>query len=66
MVLPNKSNYYCCERLLEIEDGSLVKESLMPMVFKREHSALKEFSCSIVGSFGISQTETLDILRNNY
>ena len=31
MVLQNKSN--CCEWLLEIEDGSLVKESLMPLVF---------------------------------
>jgi len=46
MVLQNKSK--CCERLLEIENGSLVKESLMPIVFKREHSALKEFSCSVL------------------
>ena len=64
MVLQIKSN--CCQWLLEIEDGSLVKESLMPMVFKREHSAFKEFSCGIVGSFGISQRETKDVLRNKW
>ena len=64
MVLENKSN--SCEWLLEIEDGSLVKDSLMPLVFKREHSAFKEFSCGIVGSFGISQKETQDILRNKW
>ena len=64
MVLQNKSN--CCQWLLEIEDGSLVKESLMPMVFKREHSAFKEFSCGIVESFGISQRETQDVLRNKW
>lgn len=64
MVLQNKSN--CCEWLLEIEDGSLVKESLMPLVFKREQSAFKEFSCGIVGAFGISQRETQDILRNKW
>lgn len=52
--------------LLEIEDGSLVKESLMPLVFKREQSAFKEFSCGIVGAFGISQRETQDILRNKW
>ena len=38
----------------------------MPMVFKREHSAFKEFSCGIVGSFGISQRETQDVLRNKW
>ena len=64
MVLQNKSN--CCQWLLEIEDGSLVKESLMPMVFKKEHSAFKEFSCGIVSSFGISQSETQDVLRNKW
>ena len=64
MVLENKSD--CCEWLLEIGDGSLVKDSLMPLVFKREHSAFKEFSCGIVGSFGISQRETQDILRNKW
>ena len=64
MVLQNKSN--CCQWLLEIEDGSLVKESLMPMVFKREHSAVKEFSCGIVGWFGSSQRETQDVLWNKW
>ena len=64
MVLQNKSN--CCEWLLEIEDGSLVKNSLMPLVFRREQSAFKEFSCGIVGAFGISQRETQDILRNKW
>ena len=59
MVLQNKHD--CCQWLLEMEDGSLVKESLMPMVLKREHSAFKEFSCGIVGSFGISQRETQDV-----
>ena len=49
-----------------MEDGSLVKESLMPMILKREHSAFKEFSCGIVGSFGISQRETQDVLRNKW
>ena len=63
-VLQNKSN--CCEWLLEIEDGSLVKDSLMPFVFKREQSAFKEFSCGIVGAFGISQRESQDILRNKW
>ena len=38
----------------------------MLMVFKREHSAFKEFSCGIVGSFGISQRETQDVLRNKW
>ena len=62
MVLQNKSNR--CQWLLEIEDGSLVKESLTPVVFKWEHSAFKMFSCGVVGSFGISQRETQDVLRN--
>ena len=60
----NKSD--CCEWLLGIEDGSLVKNSLMPLVFKKEQSAFKEFSCGIVGAFGISQRETQNILRNKW
>ena len=56
MVLQSKSN--CCKWLLEIEDGSLVKDS--PLVFRREQSAFKEFSC------GISQRETQDILKNKW
>lgn len=38
----------------------------MPMVFKRKHSALKTFACGIVGSIGISQRETQDVLRNKW
>ena len=38
----------------------------MPMVFKREHSAFKELSCGIVGSSGISQRETQDVLQNKW
>ena len=38
----------------------------MPMVFEREHSAFKEFSSGIVASFGISQRETQDVLRNKW
>lgn len=64
MVLQNKSN--CCEWLLQIDDGSLVKDSLMPLVFRKEQSAFEEFSCGIVGAFGISQRETQDILRNKW
>ena len=62
MVLQKKGN--CCEWLLEIEDGSLVKDSLMCLVFRREQSAFKEFSCGIVGAFGISQRETQDAFKN--
>lgn len=64
MVLQNKSN--CWEWLLQIDDGSLVKDSLMPLVFRKEQSAFEEFSCGIVGAFGISQRETQDILRNKW
>ena len=38
----------------------------MPMVFEREHSAFKEFSSGIVASFGFSQRETQDVLRNKW
>ena len=46
MVLENKSD--CCEWLLEIGDGSLVKDSLMPLGFRREHFAFKEFNFHVV------------------
>ena len=61
-VLDNKSN--CCELLLEQDNGSLFRGFLVPLVFKTYYSAFKDFSCGIVGEFGISQKDTQDVLRN--
>jgi len=63
MVLQNKSN--CCEWLLQIDDGSLVKDSLMPLVFRKEQSAFEEFSCGIVGAFGNSGHFEKQVGKNN-
>ena len=38
----------------------------MPLVFKTHYPAFKEFSCGIVGEFGISQKDTQDVLRNKW
>lgn len=59
------SNKSCSSAwFLDIDHGSLFRDFLMPLVVKREHSAFREFSCGIAGSFAIGQKETQVILRN--
>ena len=38
----------------------------MPLVFKTYYPAFKDFSCGIVGEFGINQKDTHDVLRNKW
>ena len=38
----------------------------MPLVLKTYYPAFKDFSCGIVGEFGISQKDTQDVLRNKW
>ena len=38
----------------------------MPKIFRKAYSGFEEFSFGIVGSFGIGQKETQDILRNKW
>ena len=63
-VLDNKSN--CCEWLLEQDNGSLFRGFLRPLVFKTYYPAFKDFSCGVVGEFGINQKDTQDVLRNKW
>ena len=63
-VLDNKSN--CCGCFLEQDNGSLFRGFLMPLVLKTYYPAFKDFSCGIVGEFGISQKDTQDVLRNKW
>ena len=45
---------------------AIFKDFIMPKIFRKEYSGFEEFSCGIVGSFGIGQKETQDILRNKW
>ena len=38
----------------------------MPLVFKTYYPAFKDFSCGVVGEFGINQKDTQDVLRNKW
>ena len=38
----------------------------MPLVFKTYYPAFKDFSCGVVGEFGINQNDTPDVLRNKW
>jgi len=67
IVLKNKPlNVNVCEWFLEIAHGFPFRDYLMPLALKREHTAFREFSSGNVGSFGISQKETQDIVRNKW
>ena len=55
-----------CDLVLQAEGGTIFRDCLMPKVFKQEHETFKEFSCGIVGSFGIAQKEAQDVLRNKW
>ena len=47
-------------------NGAIFKDFIMLEIFWKEYSWFEVFSCGIVGSFGIGQKETQDILRNKW
>ena len=36
-------------------NGTIFKDFIMPKFFRKEYSVFEEFSCGIVGAFGIGQ-----------
>ena len=63
MVLQNKGN--CCEWLLEIEDGSLVKDSLMCSVFRREQSSFKSFLVALLVHLALAKEKLRTLLKTS-
>ena len=57
---------HSCDWIIEFANGTLFKDAIMPKVFQREYRAFEEFSCGMVGAFGIGQKEVQDILRNKW
>ena len=57
---------HSCDWIIEMGNGAIFKDFIMPKIFRKEYSGFEEFSCGIVGSFGIGQKETQDILRNKW
>ena len=47
-------------------NGTVFKDFIMPKFFTEEYSVFEEFSCGIVGAFGIGKKEAQDILRNKW
>ena len=57
---------HSCDWIIEMGNGTIFKDFIMPKFFRREYSVFEEFSCGIVGAFGIGQKEAQDILRNKW
>ena len=57
---------HSCDCIIEMGNGVIFRDFIMPKIFRKEYSGFEEFSCGIVGSFGIRQKETQDILRNKW
>ena len=57
---------HSCDWIIELGNGTLFKDVIMPKVFQREYHAFEEFSCGMVGAFGIGQKDVQDTLRNKW
>lgn len=57
---------HSCDWIIEMGNGTMFKDFIMPKFFRKEYSVFEEFSCGIVGAFGIGQKEVQDILRNKW
>ena len=63
-VLDNKN--LLCKTLLEVENGKVFRDNLMPLVFEKYKENFIEFASGIVGSFCLGQKQLQDILRNTW
>ena len=63
-VLGNKN--LLCKTLLEVENGKVFRDNLMPLVFEKYKENFIEFASGIVGSFCLGQKQLQDILRNTW
>ena len=57
---------HSCDWIIELGNGTLFKDAIMPKVFQREYHAFEEFSCGMAGAFGIGQKDVQDTLRNKW
>ena len=57
---------HSCDWIIEMGNGTMFKDFIMPKFFRKEYSVFEEFSCGLVGAFGIGQKEAQDILRNKW
>jgi hypothetical protein len=63
-VLDNKN--LLCNTLLEVENGKVFRDNLMPLVFEKYKENFIEFASGIVGSFCLGQKQLQDVLRNTW
>ena len=63
-VLDNKN--LLCKTLLEVENGKVFRDNLMPLVFEKYKENSIEFASGIVGLFCLGQKQLQDILRNTW
>lgn len=62
-----KNKHLTCNFILDDDnEQSLFKEILMPMVYEKHSKTFLDFACGLVGSFGISQRDIQDLLRNKW
>ncbi len=55
-----------CETMLDCCDGSIVKNTFMPLFVKKHHGEFLEFGLGLVSSFGISQNQLNTVLRGHW